>query len=219
MMNLCWPRRSPGLPPGQRLLEEMPRFTNRPFEPPPLGQAISLTISVEGQERCRVDGAALSELGLRTYRADFHCVATWSVTDLTWTGVALHEVLAFAGLDEGAGKYLIARAADRRRGHFLTCDALAPDVILATQLNGRALGPRHGGPVRLVAPQHYGYKSIKHLTGIDLRDAPPCQLGKEHLRGRVANEERHPTLPCWMVRGAYRLLVPATAYFAERSLR
>jgi len=199
-MKLCWPRRSSGLPPGQRLLQEMPRFTNRPFEPPPVLHEVSLTISVDGERRLVVGEDDLKQLGLRTFRADFHCVTSWSVINLEWTGVPLKEVLDLAGVNGQDRTYLVARAADRRRGHFLTCDALAPDVILATQLDGRNLGPRHGGPLRLVAPQHYGYKSIKHLT-------------------HVARQERHPTLPNRLVRTPYRLLIPATAYFAERSLR
>lgn len=62
-------------------------------------------------------------------------------------------------------------------------------------------------------------RAVKHLTTIDFRSTKPSRLGKEHLRGRVALQERHPTLPSWLVRAPYRLLIPPTAHFAERSLR
>ncbi len=214
-----WPRRANGLPPGQRLLREMPRFTDTPLRPPPEAAPLHLSISVDRQIVAEFTAADLDALGPADHRADFHCVTTWSVKNLTWTGVPLERVVASVGLDARTAPYLIARSADRRRGHFLTVDALAPDVILATHLDGVALGGRHGGPLRLVAPAHYGYKSVKHLVGIDLRQDAPRRLGKEHLRGRVEQQERHPTLPSWLVKYPYRAMIPPTALLAERSLR
>jgi len=48
--------------------------------------------------------------------------------------------------------------------------------------------------LRLVAPRQYEYKSVKHLVSMDFSDEVPRTLGKEHLRSRVALEERHPRL-------------------------
>jgi len=217
-MTIYWPRRSTGLPPGQRLMHDMPRFTNNPFRPPPDPPACAVAFSVDRQPLAVITEADLEAIGLDDYRFDFHCVTTWSVKDLIWTGVPLRHVAESVGLDQQASPYVVARAADSRRGHFMTEDAFAADVILATKLNGERLGARHGGPLRLVAPQHYGYKSIKHLTSIDFTSDRPDRLGKEHLRGRVDHEERHPKLPNWLVKIPYRLLIPPTAYLAERSL-
>lgn len=198
----------------------MPRFGDRPQEAPPSPLPTpEVTVSVERNPVTTIDAADLDALGPRLHTADFHCVTTWSVTGLAWTGVPLREVIASLDLDEPLPGYLIARGADRCRRHFVTEDALAPDVLLATHLDGVALGARHGGPLRLVAPRQYGYKSVKHLVSLDFRHEVPTRLGKEHLRGRVALEERHPTLPSRLLRGPYRLLVPLTAALADRSLR
>lgn len=178
-----------------------------------------LIIGIDREPVGEVTEVDLEALGLDDYRADFHCVTTWTIKDLTWTGVPLHRVAASFGLDENSAPFVVARAADHRRGHSITTDALASDVILATHLNGAALDGRHGGPLRLVAPRHYAYKSIKHLIGIDFRNEPPRRLGLEHLRGRVSLEERHPKLPSWLVKHPYRALIPPTAYLAERSLK
>ncbi len=177
-MKLYWPRRASGLPPGQRLLTEMPRFTAKPLAPPPSPLPdFGLTISVDRKPIAQLDQSEFEALGPRTSEADFHCVTTWSVAGLTWTGVPLRELVASVGLDIGTAPYLIATGHDRRRGHFVTADALAEDVIVATHLNGEPLGARHGGPLRLVAPQQYGYKSIKHLASMDFRSSPPTRLG------------------------------------------
>ncbi len=41
-----------------------------------------------------------------------------------------------------------------------------PPVILCYKLNGQWLTPERGGPVRVVVPEAYGFKSIKWLTNI-----------------------------------------------------
>lgn len=217
-MRLHWPRRSAGLPPGQRRLREMPRFSDNPFRPPPAPAPLHLTISIDREPVAVLTSADLDHFEPRRFEADFHCVTTWSIQALVWTGVPLHEIATSFGLDERSAPYLVARGVDHRRGNFVTGDALAPDVLLATHLDGVALGARHGGPLRLVAPQQYGYKSIKHLISLDFSSVPPRKLGKEHLRARVALEERHPSLPAWLVRTPYRLLIAPTALVAERSL-
>jgi DMSO/TMAO reductase YedYZ molybdopterin-dependent catalytic subunit len=43
-----------------------------------------------------------------------------------------------------------------------------PPVIVCYKLNGEWLNPQRGGPVRIVVPEHYGYKSVKWLTHIVL---------------------------------------------------
>lgn len=215
-----WPRRADGLPPGQRLMTEMPRFTDRPHVPPPeMPVEPRLEITNEGEPIAVVTGADLQALEPRDHRADFHCVTTWSVTGLVWTGVPLREVFTSVGIIDAPAPYLVARAGDGDRVAFAWEDATADNVVLATHLNGAPLDARHGAPLRLVSPSQYGYKSVKHLIAIDFRAEEPRTRSKEHLRARVALEERHPRLPSWLVKLPYRLMIPPTAYVAERTLR
>jgi DMSO/TMAO reductase YedYZ molybdopterin-dependent catalytic subunit len=219
-MTRYWPRRAAGLPPGQRLLTSMPRFGNQPRTPPPTAPTEPrLEISNGGVAIATVTGADLQALGPRDRRADFHCVTTWSVTGLVWTGVPLREVFASVGIVDAPAPYLVVRAADGGRAVFMWEDATADDVMLATHLNGAPLDGRHGAPLRLVTPGQYGYKNLKHLVAIDFRATRPDVQPLEHLRARVAVEERHQRWPSWLVRLPYRLLIPATARLAERSLR
>jgi len=215
-----WPTPADGLPPGQRLMSVMPRFTDRPNQPPPAMPAEPrLEISIEGRPIATLTGADLRALGPRVAPADFHCVTTWSVTGLMWTGVPLRQVFAAAGITDAPAPYLVARAGDRGRAVLVWEDAVADDVVLATHLDGAPLDDRHGAPLRLVSPSQYGYKSLKHLVALDFREAQPTVPSKEHLRARVAFEERHPRLPGRMLRAPYRLLIPPTAFIAERTLR
>ena len=196
----------------------MPRFTDAPFRRPPPLSTLRVDFSCERNAIGGIGQVELEALGLKNVVEDFHCVTTWSVKGVTWTGVALADVFAHLGISEAMGGFVVAVAADRRRAALVWDDAIAPDVLLATHLNGEPLGRRHGGPVRLVAPQHYGYKSLKCLERIDVRSTRPRSGAKEHLRARVALEERHPKLPSGLVKFPYRLLIPPTAAIAARSL-
>ena len=115
----------------------------------------------------------------------------------------------------------MAHAGDGQSAIFVTDDLLGDDVLLATQQDGALISRKHGAPLRLVSPGQYGYKNAKHLIGVDFTAAEPTSaLGpKEHLRGRVALEERHASLPNWAVRIPYRLSIIPTALAAERGLR
>jgi len=219
-MTRYWPRRAPGLPPGQRLLTEMPRFTDNPFLPPPAsGPEPTLEITRARRPLAHVSGELLQSLGQREVRADFHCVTTWSVRGLVWRGVALHEVLDAVGITDAPAPYVVARGADRQWTAFLWEDLVAPEVILATHLAGSPLDARHGAPLRLVTPGQYGYKNVKHLVGLDFRTDEPKAGAKQHLRARVALEERHPRVPGRVLRLPYRLLIGPTARLSERTLR
>jgi DMSO/TMAO reductase YedYZ molybdopterin-dependent catalytic subunit len=197
----------------------MPRFTDLPHIPPPtMPIEPKLEIKNQGELVATLGAADLQALGPRECTADFHCVTTWSVTGLVWTGVPLREVLASVGIVDAPTPYLVARAGDRRKAALLWEDAIADNVLLATHLNGAPLDERHGAPLRLVSPSQYGYKSVKHLIAIDFRAEEPRVMSKEHLRARVALEERHPHLPSSVVRVPYRLTIAPTAYLAERTL-
>jgi len=152
--------------------------------------------------------------------SDFHCVTTWTYRGARWGGVRFGQ-LAATVFDGTTPPYLAAHAADRMSAIYVTDDLDNNNVLLATKLDGQPLDRRHGAPLRLVSPDQYGYKNIKHLVGLDFRhEEPASTMGpKEHLRARVAAEERHSSLPNWAVKAPYRLTIIPTALVAERALR
>jgi len=97
-------------------------------------------------------------------------------------------------------------------------------VLLADRLDGEPLSIAHGAPLRLVAPAHYGYKSVKHVNRIEFwRDSrhyrPVGFRFMVHPRARVAREERGRWIPGWALRYLYRPLVRPTASRFERSMQ
>ena len=103
-------------------------------------------------------------------------------------------------------------------------DALADDVLLADRLDGVPLDAKHGAPVRLVAPAHYGFVNVKHLCRIELLTAEPAQshgaasgladlglrlLGyRRFTRARVWEEERNAVVPARVIRLVGRVIGP-----------
>ncbi|GIX04109.1 MAG: molybdopterin-binding oxidoreductase [Planctomycetaceae bacterium] len=100
--------------------------------------------------------------------ADFHCVTRWSRLGNLWEGVALRTVLERASVLPEA-RYLIAGGYDDGWTTNLPLEAaLQEDVLLADLHDGQPLSAEHGGPVRLVVPRLYAWKSAKWLSTLEL---------------------------------------------------
>ena len=98
--------------------------------------------------------------------ADFHCVTQWSRLNNHWDGVSFSEVAKLANLKPEA-RFVTARC----YGGYTTnlpLDALMDDdVLFADTLDGQPLDQEHGGPLRLVIPKRYGWKSAKWIGGLE----------------------------------------------------
>jgi DMSO/TMAO reductase YedYZ molybdopterin-dependent catalytic subunit len=100
--------------------------------------------------------------------SNFHCVTGWSVDNVRWAGVRMHDVLAQAR-PLGSGHALRFVSMEVPYVDYLTVgQASLPDVMLAYEMDGKPLPREHGAPVRLVIPQMYGYKNVKWLQEIDV---------------------------------------------------
>ena len=97
-----------------------------------------------------------------------------------WTGVPLAYLLTQAGVDEDAVEVAFTGADAGIQGgvrqqyarSLPVSEALRPDVVLAYEMNGAALPPQHGYPLRLVVPGWYGMASVKWLSSITVLAKP-----------------------------------------------
>ena len=215
---------SAGLPPGQREISAHPRYGSNGVAPDPAApRPPAIEISGVGMESARLDAASLSGLPRHDIVADFHCVAGWSARALRWEGVLLRD--AYEMLEPGPDTtHLRACGRDGFRAVLRLEDALGDDVLIADRLDGDPLPIEHGGPWRLVSAGQYGYKSVKHLSRIELHSHEPSDrharfitglaLGAlgPHPRARVWQEERHRHLPPQSVRWAVGPLIHPFAY-------
>jgi DMSO/TMAO reductase YedYZ molybdopterin-dependent catalytic subunit len=99
---------------------------------------------------------------------DFYCVEGWSVTGVQWTGVTLRELMARADIDPQATHLIFHSGDSAGYTDSLTLEeAMRTDTLLAHMLNGEALTPDMGRPLRLVLPGNYGYKYVKWVVRVE----------------------------------------------------
>ncbi len=98
----------------------------------------------------------------------FHCVTGWTVHNVHWGGVRIHDLLAAAKPRAGA-QALRFVSLEKPYVDYLTLEqASLADVLLAYEMDGKPLPREHGAPLRLVIPDMYGYKNVKWLDRIEL---------------------------------------------------
>ena len=100
--------------------------------------------------------------------SNFHCVTGWTVNNVRWGGVRMHDVLAAAKPNVSAHALEFVSMEVPYTDYLTLEQAELHDVMLAYEMDGKPLPREHGAPVRLIIPQMYGYKNVKWLQGINL---------------------------------------------------
>ncbi len=104
-------------------------------------------------------------LPLTESTSDFHCVESWSVYDQRWEGLRFNQLLKIV-LPRPEAKYAWFESADGYTTSLSLEELAADENLLAIKLNGELLDQTYGGPLRLVVPQKYAYKSAMYVTHI-----------------------------------------------------
>jgi DMSO/TMAO reductase YedYZ molybdopterin-dependent catalytic subunit len=97
--------------------------------------------------------------------ADFHCVTGWSRLDNRWEGVLFGTLAEMARPRPDCVSAMI-ESADRYTTSMPLGVLMDDDVLFAYHLDGEPLPPDNGGPLRLVVPKRYAYKSAKWAVGL-----------------------------------------------------
>jgi len=212
------------LPPGQKASNIFPRFglpqyANRfPTEVDVirlsiLGDVEEFEISKEIDGLDRVDQVS-----------DFHCVTTWSKQGLNWSGYGFRDFYNTFILPKVSGEItcVVIKAQDGYKTSLPLSDLMQENVLLADRLDGKPLDIEHGAPIRIVAPDHYGYKNVKHVKsmGFYAQEQKVKQgiLGfMDHPRARVAYEERASNGPGRLFRWLYKFGVKGTIKNYEKA--
>jgi DMSO/TMAO reductase YedYZ molybdopterin-dependent catalytic subunit len=112
--------------------------------------------------------ADLKRFPSRTQITKHTCEEGWS-SIAEWTGVPLRSVLEAVGILPTA-RFVNFYAFDDLADGIDMFDALHPQTILAYGMNGSDLPVPHGAPVRLRVETQLGYKSVKFLHRIVVKD-------------------------------------------------
>ena len=158
------------LPPSQRWVDHILKWG---VEHP--GLQSDLPVIPKDEWRLSVDGEVenpveysweqFMELDQVTSVSDFHCVETWSVEDQKWEGVRFSTIIDRVKPVKKA-KYALFESYDGYTTSLPVSELLGDDIILAHSLNDEPLPQPLGGPMRLVVPHKYAYKSPMWLRRI-----------------------------------------------------
>lgn len=179
------------IPPGQKETAEFP-VLDLGIKPEFDEDGWRLRVWGKVENEFTLDADAFRKLPRKPLTADFHCVTKWSRLDLAWEGVPAREILGRAR-PKATAKAVMAHGMEGYTTNLLLSDFDDETVLLADTLDGRALSTDHGGPVRLLAPKLYGWKSCKFLVGLEFlaeNEAGFWEQRGYHMRGDPWREER-----------------------------
>jgi len=180
------------LPPGQYLTERFPVLhvgdvpTYAPGE-------WNLTVNGLVDKPFTLTFEELTALPSVTLTTDIHCVTKWSKFDTVWRGVKLKDLLDIAGIQPDA-THVMGHAEYGYTANLPMEDALRDESMVVWEYEGEAIEPIHGGPVRLLVPNLYFWKSPKWLRGIELMNADKPGFWERngyHMYGDPFLEQRH----------------------------
>ena len=154
------------LPPGQYLTEKWPVLHAGSI---PHVDLATWTFRVFGEveQEVTLDWEQFNGLPRSANVQDIHCVTRWSRFDTEFEGVHWRE-LAKLARPLPAARFLIAHAEHDFTSNVPLSFLEDEKAVLATHADGEPLAREHGGPMRLVVPGKYFWKSAKWLRGIEL---------------------------------------------------
>jgi DMSO/TMAO reductase YedYZ molybdopterin-dependent catalytic subunit len=155
------------VPPGQTLTTKFPILH---VGDPPVFNAKTWTLQIGGEVEhpLTLTWGEVLALPAVTSVSDFHCVTSWSRLDNQWEGVSFSTI---AGLvqPKAQAQYVVGEDDWGYTANLPLQALLDEDVLLAYKHDRQDLEPVHGGPLRLVVPKRYAWKSVKWLRALHFR--------------------------------------------------
>ncbi len=180
------------LPPGQRLVQNWPVLDLGVQPHIPLER---WALKVDGLVGNPVtfDWESFSKLKQTESVSDIHCVTTWSRYDNRWKGVTAFDLIALVKPMQAA-RHVIFHSYDNYTTNLPLHEFADDDVLLATHWEGSPITREHGGPVRIIVPKLYLWKSAKWVKRIEFSDQDRpgfWEVRGYHNHGDPWDEERY----------------------------
>ncbi len=179
------------VPPGQHLAKGFPVLT---YGETPQVQPAQWEMKIWGLATpLTLNWSDLMAMPQSHFTADFHCVTTWSKLDVEWTGITVPNFMQHVELAPGA-THVMEHCYGGYTTNLTLADFLRPENFFAHTLFGEPLPADHGGPLRLVVPHLYAWKSAKWINGLEFLDDEQLGFWERngyHRRGEPWAEERY----------------------------
>ncbi len=154
------------LPPGQYEVDEIP-VLDLGNKPDINKNNFKLELSYNDKKTV-LDFNNLTSLPEVDLYCDLHCVTTWSKLGTNWKGVSTKTVYDL--LTPISAKFVLAYSYDGYSTNMPIDYFLKEDSIIGYSYEGKDIPYHYGGPVRLLIPSLYYWKSAKWLSKIEFID-------------------------------------------------
>lgn len=183
------------LPPGQARTRKWPILDA--YGPPEIDlDEWSLIIGGLVEEPKSLTLEDFQALPRRSVFADMHCVTRWSRLGNLWEGVPTAELKKVVKIAPEASHVLLYGYDGGWTTNVPIEEFFLEDCLLADRHDGMPITIEHGGPVRVVIPRLYAWKSAKWVRAIEFMsgDRPGFwEAGGYHMHGDPWREERFRT--------------------------
>lgn len=151
------------LPPGQYETKDFPVLS---LGPTPHVYKNEWSLRITGLAKpVEWNGEELLKLPPTHWTKDLHCVTKWSKFDTKWTGVLLDDIIKLVEISPDAS-HILAFSYDGYSTNLPLDEVINGQSMVAYKYEGADIPPEHGGPVRLLVPHLYFWKSAKWLNEI-----------------------------------------------------
>lgn len=181
------------VPPGQAVTDKWPVLHYGSVPRISKAQWNLRVFGLIDQEPLTIDWDGLMALPQTQTTEDIHCVTRWSRLGMSFEGVLFHDVMNLVRVKPEA-THVLVHAENAFTANLDLDDLLRPNVMFAHKADGKDLEAEHGGPVRLVVPHLYFWKSAKWVRGIEFMDRDRAGFWESygyHMRGDPWQEERY----------------------------
>jgi DMSO/TMAO reductase YedYZ molybdopterin-dependent catalytic subunit len=184
---------SAAVPPGQYVTDDFPVLSAGPTPRTAIESWSFGLQDLDGNEFFRCGWSDLLALPSSQITVDIHCVTKWTKLGTRWKGVSFDALMAASG-QAAPGPHVMAYCDGGYTTNLAVADLESGKGMIAYEYDGQPLAPEHGGPVRLLVPHLYFWKSAKWVRGLRFMaaDAPGFwEAIGYHRRGDPWKEQRY----------------------------
>ena len=180
------------LPPGQYLENRFPVLS---AEPTPDINLLDwkLSFSYNNEIMAEIDWNSLIKIESTELTKDIHCVTRWTKFDMNWRGVSVQNIIKSLDLEVPSNWVMIGSSTGYTT-NLPTEDLLREFTLIAYEYEKKPITPEHGGPIRLLVPHLYFWKSAKWVSSINFIDEDKPGFWENygyHMYGDPWKEQRY----------------------------
>src|SRR5690606_25928887 len=179
------------VPPGQTVTDRFPILTEG--EVPHYDMSTwKLRVFGEVEQEKEFSFQDLMQLPQTEVVFDIHCVTRWSKLDTKWKGIKFSDFFKQFNIKPNA-KYVMVYGDSNYSANIPLEDLMHDNILLAHMYDDEALTDKHGGPMRLVVPHLYFWKSVKWITGFEFMNEDKPGFWEQngfHIYGEPFAEQR-----------------------------